>query len=108
MKAATVATGNQTYSAEVSGAAMSVSSRERKGRGVGVGAVKGEGGVDGPLSELLLLECGSFYVVRKHTAVRHNKWSDGAIRGALLMVRGAQRNGTLCLPPLIPPTSICL
>lgn len=22
----------------------------------------------------------TFYVVRKHTAVRHNKWSDGAIR----------------------------
>jgi len=22
----------------------------------------------------------AFYVARKHTAVRHNKWSDGAIR----------------------------
>lgn len=44
----------------------------------------------------------AFYTVRKHTAVRHNKSSNRAIREALLMVWGAQRNGTLWLPSLIP------
>lgn len=98
---AVVATGNQTYTAEVSGGAMSISNRERKG---GVGsttgimgiALKAKGGVDGYclLSEAFF-GMWVFYVIRKHTAVRHNKWSDRAIREALLMVREAQRNGTL-------------
>ena len=85
MKAA-VATGNQTHTAEVrSGGAKSISSRERR-----------KGGVDGYrlLSEALF-GMWAFYVVRKHTTVRHNKWSDGVITEALLMVRGAQRDGTL-------------
>lgn len=98
MKAA-VATGNQTYTAEVSQGAMSISSREREGNG-GVGSGTGIGGAKGGVDGYRLLSealfgMQVFYVVRKHTTVRHNKWSDGAIRESLLMAREAQRNGTL-------------
>lgn len=38
----------------------------------------------------------AFYVVRKHTAVRHNKWSDGAIReGFVDGVRSSKARDTL-------------
>ena len=82
MKAA-VATGNQTYTAEVSRGAMSVHSRERQRKGRHL------------LSKALFFGMWAFYVVRKHTTVRHNKRSDGAIREALLTVREAQRDGSL-------------
>lgn len=38
----------------------------------------------------------AFYVVRKHTVVRHNKWSDGAIReGFVDGVRSSKARDTL-------------
>lgn len=83
MKAA-VAMGNQTFTVKVSGGAMSISSREKRKEASGA-----KGGVS------LFLECDPFYVVRKHTTVRHNKWRDGAISEALLMAKEAQRSGSL-------------
>lgn len=67
--------------------------------------MKAKGGVDGYrlLSEPLFGMC-AFYVVRKHTTVRHNKWSDGAIReGFVDGERSSKERDTLIAlsdPPL--------
>lgn len=44
-----------------------------------------------------------FHVFRKHLAVRHNKWSDGAISAALLTGREAQRERDTLIASSDPP-----
>lgn len=55
----------------------------------------------------LFLQC-SFYVARKRTAARHNKWTDGAIReGFVDSVRSSKDLHTL-IALFDPPLAFCL
>lgn len=98
---ATVSMARQTSAAKVSGGAASMPRSEREG---GVAVL----GRHEDLSSKAPFGMRAFYVDRKHTAVRHNKRSDGGhYRGFVDAERGSKERVTL-IAPSDPPASLCL